>query len=117
MNREVTRDIRTILNAPDIHYVLEVLKQSVTKLKSSVRKLAAWMETEVPESLTVMPLSEPLRKRLPTSNGIERINQELRRRFKVIGSFVNDASCLRLASAILMEIRDEWQLGKTTLNL
>lgn len=57
------------------------------------------------------------RKRLRTSNGIERINQELRRRFKVIGSFVNDASCLRLASAILMEISDEWQLGKTYLNL
>ena len=75
------------------------------------------METTIPESLTVIQLLERLRKRLRTSNGIERINQELRRRFKVIGSFVNDASCLRLASAILMEISDEWQLGKTYLNL
>jgi transposase-like protein len=64
-----------------------------------------------------MQLPEGLRKRLRTSNGIERINQELRRRFKVIGSFVNDASCLRLASAILMEISDEWHFGKTYLNL
>ena len=58
-----------------------------------------------------------LSKRLRTSNSIERINQELRRRYKVIGSFVNDASCLRLASAILMKISDEWQLGKNYLNL
>jgi transposase-like protein len=100
-----------------MHYALEALKQNVTKYKSIAPKLAAWMETAIPESLTVMQLPEGLRKRLRTSNGIERINQELRRRFKVIGSFVNDASCLRLASAILMEISDEWQLGKTYLNL
>jgi transposase-like protein len=64
-----------------------------------------------------MQLPEGLRKRLRTSNGIERINQELRRRFKVIGSFVNDASCLPLAFAILIEISSEWQLGETYLNL
>jgi len=117
MKAEVTQDIKAILNAPDMHYALEALKQSITKYKSIAPKLAAWMETAIPESLTVMQLPEGLRKRLRTSNGIERINQELRRRFKVIGSFVNDASCLRLASAILMEISDEWQLGKTYLNL
>ena len=117
MKPEVTRDIKAILNAPDMHYALEALKQSVTKYKSIAPRLAAWMETAIPESLTVMQLPEGLRKRLRTSNGIERINQELRRRFKVIGSFVNDESCLRLASAILMEISDEWQLGKTYLNL
>jgi putative transposase len=64
-----------------------------------------------------MHLSERLRKRLQTSNGVERINQELCRRFKVIGSFVNDASSLRLAFAILIEISSEWQLGETYLNL
>ena len=117
MKPEVTRDIKAILNAPDMHYALEALKINVTKYKSIAPRLAAWMETAIPESLTVMQLPEALRKRLRTSNGIERINQELRRRFKVIGSFVNDASCLRLASAILMEISDEWQIGKTYLNL
>jgi transposase-like protein len=58
-----------------------------------------------------------IRKRLRTSNGLERTNQEIRRRFKTIGSFVNDASCLRLASAILMKISDEWQLGKAYINI
>jgi transposase-like protein len=48
---------------------------------------------------------------------LERLNLEVRRRFKVIGSFVNEASCLRLASAILMEISDEWESGKVYLNL
>ena len=100
-----------------MYYALEALKQIVMKVKSTAPKLAAWMETAIPKSLTVMQLPETLRKRLRASNGLERINQEFRRRFKVIGPFVNDASCLRLASAILMEISDEWQIGKTTLNL
>lgn len=117
MKPKVTQDIKAILNAPDKHYALEALMQIVTKYKSIAPKLAAWMEAAIPESLTVMLLPEGLRKRLRTSNGIERINQEPRRRFKVIGSFVNDASCLRLAAAILMETSDEWQLGKTYLNL
>lgn len=42
---------------------------------------------------------------------------EIRRRFKTIGSFVNEASCPRLASAILMEISDEWQFGKAYINI
>jgi hypothetical protein len=56
-------------------------------------------------------------KPLRTTNGLERTNQEIRRRFKTIGSFVNEASCLRLASAILMEISDEWQFGKAYINI
>ena len=48
--------------------------------------------------------------------GIDK-NSQIRRRFKVIGSFVNDASCLRLASAVLMEVSDSWESGKVYLNL
>ena len=108
MKPEGTRDIKAILSAPDIDYALEALKQNVTKVKSIAPKLATWIETAIPECLTVMQLAEGLRKRLRTSHGLERINEELQRRFKVIGSFVNDVSGLRLASAILMEISDEW---------
>ncbi len=64
-----------------------------------------------------MQLPEGLRKRIQTSNGIERINQVLRRRFKAISSFVNDKSCLRRASAILTEISEEWQRRNTCLNI
>ena len=99
-----------------MHYALEALKQSGSKVRSIAPKFAAWMETAKPESLTVLHLPKELRKALRVSTGPERINQELRRRFKVIGSFVNDASCMRLASAILKGISDEWQLRKTTKN-
>ena len=114
MKAEITRDIRTIINARDLHYALETLKQNDAKVKSIAPKLAAWMETAILESLILLKLMVGIRNWLRTSNGIKRINQELRRPLKVIGSFVNDASCLRLASPILMEICGERQLGKTS---
>ena len=117
MKKEGTRDSNAILNAPARHYPLKALKQNGSKVKPISPKLAVWLESALPESLKAMQLPEGLRKRLRTSNGLECINQELQRRFKVIGSFINDVSCLRLASAILMKISDEWQLGKTYLNL
>ena len=75
------------------------------------------MESAIPESLTAVHLPGGLRKRLRTSKGPYAHQPETPRPFKVIKSFVNDASCPRLASAILMEIRDAWQHGKTTLSL
>ena len=57
------------------------------------------METALPEGLHM---------RIRATSGLERFKQELRNRFQVIGSFVNDGSCLGLASVILMETRDEW---------
>ena len=117
MRSEVTRDIRVVLDAPDHNKALEALRLTIAKYETTAPKLARWMETAIPESLTVMQLPAEIRKRLRTTNGLERTNQEIRRRFKTIGSFVNEASCLRLASAILMEISDEWQFGKAYINI
>ena len=52
---------------------------------------------------------------LRATNGLERIKQEVRRRTRVCRQFPNEASCLRLVSAILMEISDEWETGKAYL--
>jgi len=47
-----------------------------------------------------------------TTNSLERINKEIRRRTRVVGVFPNETSCLRLVSALLMETSEEWQIGK-----
>ena len=51
-----------------------------------------------------------------TVNGLERVSQEVKRRTHVVGIFPHEASCLRLVSAILMEIDEKWQVGRTYLN-
>lgn len=91
--------------------------QAYVPKESMKAEVAAWMEEAVPEGLTVFGLPEPQRRFLRTSNGLERVNKELRRRFRVVGSFVSVDSCLRLASAVLMEISDEWEMGEIYLTL
>ncbi len=56
-------------------------------------------------------------RRIRTTNGIERINKELKRRSRVAGAFSNDESLLRLAVCIMMDINEEWMTGKIYLSL
>nr|WP_082351231.1 transposase [Desulfuromonas soudanensis] len=56
-------------------------------------------------------------RRIRTSNVLERINREIRRRTRVATIFPNDASCLRLISAVLMEISEEWETGRIYLTM
>jgi transposase-like protein len=72
-------------------------------------KLAAWLEENVPEGLAVFSLPDHHRRRLRTSNPIERaVQQELKRRTVKVRVFPNDASLERLVSAVLVEIDDKW---------
>jgi transposase-like protein len=54
-------------------------------------------------------------KNIRTTNGLERINKELKRRSRVVGAFPNDSSLLRLGVAILMDINEEWLTGRKYL--
>lgn len=72
------------------------------KYAKTASKPAAWLETAVPEGLTMFSLPAAHRTRLRTVNALERLNQEIRRRTRVVGVFPNEASCLRLVSALAM---------------
>jgi len=56
-------------------------------------------------------------RKIRTTNGLERINKELKRRSRVVGAFPNDRSLLRLAVAILMDVNEEWLTGKRYLSM
>ena len=57
------------------------------------------------------------REKIRTTNGLERINKELKRRSRVVGAFPNDESLLRLGGAILMDINEEWLTGRKYLSM
>ena len=117
MKREVAARIRSIFTATDLVAAQGLLGTAVKEYEKSAPKLARWIEESIPEGLAVFSLPEQQRRFLRTSNGLERVNKELRRRFRVVGSFVSESSCLRLASAVLMEIGDEWETGKVYLTM
>ena len=90
---------------------------AVKKYQGSAPKLSAWLEASVPEGLTVFLLPPSHRRRLRTSNMLERLNEEIRRRTRVAGLFPNEASALRLVSAVLMEISEEWETNRKYLTM
>jgi len=117
MQKEVAEDIRAIFTAPDRPRAEEYLKIAVEKYQKSASKLANWMESNIPEGLTVFSFPAAHRRLTRTTNGLERLNREIKRRTRVVSIFPNEAACLRLVSAILMETSDEWEGGKIYLNL
>jgi transposase-like protein len=116
MRSEVAADLRGVFNAPDQAEAERLLKMSVEKYRNSAPKLADWMERNVPEGLSVFTRPPAHRRRLRTSNMLERLNKEIHRRTRVATLFPNEASLLRLVSAVLAEVDEEWQTGKCYLN-
>ncbi len=112
MRAEVAAEIRSIFNASDRKTAQELLQAAIQKYATSAPRLSAWLEDNLSEGFTVFDFPLEHRRSVRTTNSLERINQEIRRRTRVVGIFPNEASCLRLVSAILMEISEEWQFGK-----
>jgi putative transposase len=112
LKAEVAADLRMIFNAPNRATADAYLVQVVEKYAKIAPKLADWMEKNIPEGLTVFAFPASHQRKLRTTNGLERLNREIHRRTSVVGIFPNEASCLRLTSAILMEFDDEWQVGR-----
>jgi transposase-like protein len=112
MKLEVATDIRSMFNAPDRKTVEELLQAAIQKYAVSAPRLSAWLEDNLSEGFSVFDFPLEHRRTIRTTNSLERINKEIRKRTRVVGVFPNEASCLRLVSALLMEISEEWQIGK-----
>jgi transposase-like protein len=126
MRREAAEDtpalaagasVRTIFNAPDKETADTYLKKAVEKYAIIAPKLADWMEINIPEGFTVFSFPREHQRRLRTSNFLERLSQEIKRRTRVVRVFPNEQSCVRLISAILMEVSEEWEYGRLYLEM
>lgn len=117
LKREVSEDLRNVFHAADRQEADRLLKMAADKHRAQAPQLAAWMEANVPEGLTVFGFPAAHRKRLRTTNAVERLNREIARRTRVATLFPHEASLLRLATAVLVETDEEWQTGKCYLTM
>ncbi len=117
MRKEVARDIRSVFNEDDEHEAKRRLGIIVEKWRPEAPKLAEWMETAIPEGLTVLQIPVAHRRRMRTVNMLERLNREIKRRTRVATLFPNELSLLRLVSAVLAEVSEEWETGRKYLNM
>ncbi len=117
MKKDVAARIRGIFNAHDDQEALRLLELFIDDHKEVAPKLAEWAEVAIPEGLTVLQMPAEHRRRIRTSNVLERLNREINRRTRVVGIFPNTDSCLRLVSAVTMEISDEWETSRSYLKI
>ena len=117
MRKEAGRDLRDIFNAPDAREAQRRLSGAVEKYRDKAPRLSEWMEKNIPEGFAVFALPAEHRRQMRTTNGLENLNRQIKRRTRVAGLFPNEESLLRLASAVVMEISDEWESGRVYLTM
>lgn len=117
LKEQVASDIRAIFNAPSLEEAKRLLNITVEKYAKEQSKLAAWMQENVPKGLTIFAFPEQLRQKLRTNNIEERLSRSIKARTRLISVFPNQASQLRLVTAICMELSDEWETGPIFLKV
>jgi putative transposase len=109
IRKRIGAELRQVWNAPDLDKANENLRLLVESYRDKAPDLAQWLENNVSEGLAVFSLPDHHRRRLRTSNPIERgIQQELKRRTRKVRVFPNIESLERIVSAVLVEIDDKW---------
>ena len=112
----IATDIRDIFNAPSGGEG-DMLRTRVEQYRDRNPELADWMETNLPEGFTVFRFARSTWRRIRTNNGLENLNRQIRRRTRVVGIFPNTESALRLITAVVEEIHEDWLIGKQYLSL
>lgn len=105
---EVAAAAKLVLQAPDMDEARRRLQTFAERFATSAPKAVACLEAGFEDAMAVMTLPEKYRRRLRTSNMQERLNEEIRRREKVIRIFPNDTSAWRLIGALLAEQNETW---------
>ena len=109
IRKRIGIELRAVWNANTLVKAETTLTELVSGYRDTAPKLAEWLEENVPEGLAVFSLPEHHRRRMRTSNPMERaIQQELKRRTSKVRVFPNEASLERLVSAVLVEIDERW---------
>ena len=109
VRKRIGAELREIWNAASLAKAETSLAELVTEYRDTAPKLAAWLEENVPEGFTFFTLPKHHRRRMRTSNPMERsVQQELKRRTVKVRVFPNEAALERLVSAVLVEIADKW---------
>jgi len=117
MRGEIAQVVRDIFQALDRPEAERRVKEAVQKYEKRAPKFCIWLEENALEGMTYYSRPRAHWKKIRTVNLVERLNEEVKRRTRVARLFPNEASCMRLVTAVVAEIHDEWISGKRYLTL
>lgn len=110
------RALRGVLTAPDRETADTLVARMHRTFAPTAPQALAILDDGLEDALAILEYPEGVRTRLRTTNGVERLNVEIRRRERVVRIFPHRASALRLLGAVLLEIHEQWATGPRYLN-
>ena len=110
--RVVAAFVATALAQEDAEAASTQWRQVADQLRPKAPKLASLMDEAEPDVLAYMTFPREHRTKLHSTNPLERLNGEIKRRTNVVGIFPNEAAITRLIGAILLEQNDEWAVQR-----
>jgi transposase-like protein len=117
MRAEIAEVMRGIFNSPTLEIAQAMKRQAIERYEKRAPEFAKWLEANVDEGLTVYQFPVEHWKKIRTSNGMERVNREVKRRTRVAVFFPNKESALRLVTGVIQEIHEEWITGRQYLDM
>ena len=117
MRGEIAETMREIFNSPTLAMARETARLAIERYQKRAPEFAKWLGENIEEGLTVHQFPQEHRKKIRTSNGMERLNKEVKRRTRVAVLFPNKESALRLVTGVVIEIHEEWITGKQYLDM
>ncbi len=116
--KELASDLKAVFAAPEREMALGLSSSVAQKWRGkSHPKVAEHIEEHIEECLTCLAFPEAHHRRIRTTNGLERLNQEIKRRTRVVRIFPNREACLRLVTALAVEQSEEWVTGRRYLDM
>lgn len=113
---DLKQELRSLYEASNMETARRLLRSILEIFGEKAPKAMEILEEGFEDAMQILFLPLPLRRRLRTSNSIERLNQEIRRRERVIRIFPNRESLQRLVGALLMDTNERWLTGKCYLS-
>jgi putative transposase len=109
--------VKGIFTQPNEELARKHLREAVTSLESKFPRPAALLEEAEADILAYMAFPREHWRQIHSTNPLERLNKEIKRRIDVVGIFPNRASVIRLVGAVLAEQNDEWAAGRRYFSL
>jgi putative transposase len=115
--KELAEGLRGVFAAPSREVAVRLASELAARWRTSHPRVAEHLEEHIEECLSCLAFPESHRRRIRTTNGLERLSQEIKRRTRVVRIFPNREACLRLVTALAVEQSEEWVTGRRYLEM
>lgn len=117
LKKALADDLKEVFGAATLQKAHERTDEVAEKWRGSHPKVAEHIEEHIEECFAVYAFPQQHRARIRSTNGLERFNEEIKRRSRVVRIFPNTQACLRLVTALCAEQSDEWRGSRVYLNM